>query len=224
MLGVAVATAVPAVGSNCPRLAARVGAIASQAWVNPYLAIDGMALLRERRTAADVRDVLIASDLHAERRQFGIVDRDGNSAAHTGSDCTPWAGHRLGDGFSVQGNMLCGEETVAAMEQVFLASADHELPERLLQALEAGDAAGGDRRGRQSAALHVVWTEEYPYVDLRVDEHLDPVAELRRVFEVAAVELLPFVRTFPTRADPLGKFDADVAAMLYQPPRHRDRI
>ena len=138
-------------------------------------------------------------------RQVGLVDRNGQSAAWSGKDCTAWFGHITGADYAVQGNMLVGEPTIQAMAEAFESASALELPERLLTVLEAGQAAGGDKRGRQSAALKVVHQEEYPYLDLRVDEHRHPVAELRRVFEVARHQYLPFIVGMPTRARPAGQ-------------------
>ena len=155
----------------------------------------------------------MAAEIDADLRQVGVVDRDGGSAAFTGADTDAWAGHRTGPNYSVQGNMLVGEDTAAAMEAAFVAGEDMPLGERLLLALEAGQAAGGDRRGRQSAAVIVRGPEAFPLVDLRVDEHSDPVAELRRIFEIAKVELFPFVAALPTQEKPRGDFASVRGAM-----------
>src|SRR5687767_10256446 len=221
MLGVAVSTAVPGVGGICPFVRAGAGAVATQSWVNPYLGIDGIALLAEGMRAQAALDKLIAGDPGRAVRQLGLVDRDGNSAAWSGADCTPWFGHVTGPDYAVQGNMLVGEPTIRAMAAAFERAAALELPERLLVALEAGQAAGGDKRGRQSAAVKVAWREEYPYLDLRVDEHRHPVAELRRVFEVARQQYLPFVTGMPTRAHPESSLPQEVSAMLLTPPPYR---
>ncbi len=221
MMGVSVATAMPAVGSNCPFARAGVGAIATQSWVNPYLGIDGIRLLEAGQSAEAVLRLLLAEDPRSDLRQIGIVDSEHRSAVHSGAGCTPWFGHRAGHGYSVQGNMLTGPAVIDAMEATFLATSAATLPERLMAALEAGQGEGGDRRGKQSAALYVVWSEDYPYVDLRVDEHVEPVAELRRVFEVAKRQLLPFVETFPTRNDPHGRDDPAVSAMVSEEPARR---
>ncbi|MGH8544569.1 MAG: DUF1028 domain-containing protein, partial [Gammaproteobacteria bacterium] len=183
MVGVAVSTAVPGVGGICPFVRAGVGAVSTQSWVNPYLGIDGIGLLAEGLGAQAALDRLIADDPGRDVRQVGIVDRNGESAAWSGKDCTPWFGHITGPDYAVQGNMLVGEPTIQAMAAAFERAAGLDLPERLLVVLEAGQAAGGDKRGRQSAAIKVMLREEYPYLDLRVDEHRHPVAELRRVFE-----------------------------------------
>jgi len=207
-LGVAVSTKVPAVGSLCPFVRARVGAVATQAWVNPYLGPRILGALAAGASAQSALRDAVAAEVDRELRQIGVVDRRGESAAFTGAETDPWTGHRTGSGFAVQGNMLVGEETLAAMVQSFGDSAELPLSERLARALEAGQAAGGDRRGRQSAALVVFGEEDYPLAELRVDEHADPVAELRRVFEVAKRELFPLVAALPTKRNPYGNFSA----------------
>ncbi|MGH6899081.1 MAG: DUF1028 domain-containing protein [Geminicoccaceae bacterium] len=221
MVGVAVSTAVPGVGGICPFVRAGVGAVSTQSWVNPYLGIDGIGLLAEGLGAQAALDRLIADDPGRDVRQVGIVDRNGESAAWSGKDCTPWFGHITGPDYAVQGNMLVGEPTIQAMAAAFERAAGLDLPERLLVVLEAGQAAGGDKRGRQSAAIKVMLREEYPYLDLRVDEHRHPVAELRRVFEVARHQYLPFVVGMPTRANPEGALPEEVGAMLLTPPPYR---
>jgi uncharacterized Ntn-hydrolase superfamily protein len=221
MFGVAVSTAVPGVGSLCPFAKAGVGAVATQSWVNPYLGIDGLRLLAEGRSASAALEQVLGADPGRNVRQVGIVDKNGESAAWSGPECVPWFGELTGPNFAVQGNMLVGRETILAMAEAFRRAEPLDLPERLLVALEAGQAAGGDKRGKQSAALLVVHVEEYPYCELRVDEHRYPVAELRRVFEVARHQLLPFVRGLPSRRTPLGGIGPDVQALLLTPPPYR---
>jgi uncharacterized Ntn-hydrolase superfamily protein len=221
MLGVAVATAVPAVGAICAHVRAGVGAIATQSWTNPYLGIDGLELLAGGTSTEAALERLISGDPRAELRQLGIVDAGGTSAAWSGPGCTPWFGHLTGPDFAVQGNMLVGEATVAAMAAAFGRAAGLDLPERLLVALEAGQAAGGDKRGRQSAALKVMHTEAWPYLDLRVDEHRHPIPELRRIFEIARQQVLPFIERLPTRARPEGGISEAAAAVLLTPPPYR---
>jgi uncharacterized Ntn-hydrolase superfamily protein len=182
-LGVAVSTAIPAVGAINPFARARVGAIATQAWSNPYLGIDGLSLLAQSLSAVEVLERLLKADRDRDRRQLSIVDAHGSVAAFTGSQVQPWGGHREGKGYVVAGNYLVGGKTILAMAEAFERTRG-SLGERLLVALETGQAAGGDRRGRVSAALLVVGDEAYPTIDLRVDEHTEPVAELRRIFDI----------------------------------------
>lgn len=221
MLGVAVSTAVPAVGGLCSYIKEGVGAIATQSWVNPYLGIDGLKLLEEGLTAQDTLTRLLADDTGRDDRQIGIVDGQGRTAVHTGTSCVDWAGHIVGDGFTVQGNMLIGAATIEAMAAAAKASEAFDLPERLMLVLEAGQAAGGDKRGKQSAALKVFNREAYPWLDVRVDEHRNPVAELRRIFEIAKHQLLTFTKGMPTRANPLASLPSEVTSMLMTPPPYR---
>jgi uncharacterized Ntn-hydrolase superfamily protein len=189
--GVAVASKFLAVGAAVPAAEAGVGAIATQAYANLAYRSDGMAQLREGRSASLTLETLVAADDQRETRQAGIVDVAGAAATFTGSECNPWAGGVSGEGYAIQGNILTGPDVVAAMEDAWLGSdADAPLAERLLAVLRAGDVAGGDRRGRQSAAVLVV-TPEGGYgggsdvlVDLRVDDHTAPVDELARLLDL----------------------------------------
>jgi uncharacterized Ntn-hydrolase superfamily protein len=201
MLGIAVATRVPAVGGTVPHLRAGVGAVATQALANPYIGFHGIDLLARGASAEAVRDAIVAWDPDITRRQFAILDARGGAAAFTGSETQPHAGHRTGDGFAVAGNLLAGPAVIDAMVASFEEPSDDDLAERLLRAIEAGQAAGGDSRGKQSAALHVVDREAWSYLDLRVDEHPDPIVELRRVLGVWREVALPYLPSRPTRAD-----------------------
>ena len=204
-IGVAAATAMPAVGKLLTHAVAGVGAIATQARLNPYIGIDGMRLLMQGRSAEEVRDILASQDPRAEARQFAVLDREGRTAAWTGSDCLDWAGHRPENGCSVQGNRLAGPQVIEAAAEAFRASAGKALDERLMEALEAGDAEGGDTKGERSATIYIVDKEEYPLWDIRVDAHPDPFAELRRLHDIFARELVPEIRRMPTRANPAGE-------------------
>jgi uncharacterized Ntn-hydrolase superfamily protein len=187
-LGVAVSTAVPAVGWWVPYVEPGVGAVASQALCNPYLGVVGLRLLRQRRPAPEVLEQVLAADPIRARRQLAMVDAAGRSAAFTGSDTHAWQGHRTGAGYAAAGNTLVGPETVDALAETLerTAETDVELAERLMQALEAAQAAGGDHRGRCSAGILVYGDELYPYLSARVDDHPEPVAELRRLVDIAA--------------------------------------
>jgi uncharacterized Ntn-hydrolase superfamily protein len=201
MLGVAVATAVPAVGAVCPYVVTGLGAVSTQSWVNPHLALDVLSRMTAGAAAPDALQAAVAQDSGSGLRQVGAIDAHGRSAAWTGGECTAWCGQIVEPHFAVQGNMLVGEATLQAMAAAFRDSAELDLDERLLRALEAGDAAGGDRRGRQSAALKVHDLQPYALIDVRVDEHPDPVRELRRVHAVARAETLPFVQQMPVAVD-----------------------
>jgi uncharacterized Ntn-hydrolase superfamily protein len=200
-LGVATSSKALSAGGLVPYLKAGAGAIASQSFVNPYLGIDGLDLLEQGLPAERAVERLIAGDPGRDLRQLGVVDKEGRVAAYTGERCIDWAGHVFGGGYVCLGNILVSQDVVKAMAMAFEQSVEEELPERLMQVLEAGQDAGGDRRGRQSAGMHIVGTEAYPLVDLRVDDHPDPVPELRRVLGVWNSEESAWLRLMPTRAD-----------------------
>ncbi len=212
-LGVAVQSKFLAVGSVVPWARAEAGAIATQALANIGYGPDGLALLEQGLPAPDVLNQLLARDQERDHRQVGIVDREGLVAAHTGTACHHWAGHVLGEGFCCQGNLLAGEAVVNRMAETFT-STEGELAERLIAALEGGQAAGGDRRGRQSAAVYVARKGgSYGgfldrYIDLRVDDHPEPIKELSRI-----LQLHRFYLTRPCEAD-LVPIDATIAGEL----------
>lgn len=186
--GVATQSKFLAVGSVVPWAAPHVGAVATQSYANPRYGPHGLDLLREGRTAAEVVERLTAADDDRALRQLGVVDGAGRAATFTGAECHPWAGGRTGECYAAQGNILVSGATVDALAETFERSKGRSLAERLLDCLDAAEAAGGDRRGRQSAALLVVERDggyaglSDTLVDLRVDEHPDPLAELRRIF------------------------------------------
>lgn len=202
--GVGAATAMPAVGKLLTHALAKVGAVATQAQLNPYLGIDGVRLLQNGRGAREVMKILRDRDPGAEDRQFAVIDREGNTAAFTGGDCLGWAGHRENAGFSVQGNRLTGQDVLHEVAEAFRRTAGKSLDERLMEALEAGDSVGGDRHGERSATIYIVEKEEYPLWDIRVDAHPDPFSELRRLHDIFARKLIPEIRRMPTRANPAG--------------------
>ncbi len=181
--GVAVASKFPAVGAVVPWARAGAGAVATQSYAKIGYGPDGLDLLEKGASAPEALDSLLASDEQGRVRQVAMVDAQGQVAAHTGSDCHDWAGHKTGNGFSVQGNLLAGEAVIEAMASGFLTS-EGELADRLVRALRAGEVAGGDRRGKQSAAIHVVRVnggyggDNDRYLDLRVDDAPEPVLAL----------------------------------------------
>ena len=185
--GVAVQSKFLAVGSVVPWAEPQVGAIATQAYANPSYGPNGLALLREGLSANEVVERLTSEDAGRDQRQLGVVDASGGSASWTGRRCNDWAGHRNGAGYAAQGNILVGEETVTALATTFEANAQLPLAQRLIDCLAAAQAAGGDRRGQQSASLLVVQKEggyaglSDTLVDLRVDDHERPIQELRRI-------------------------------------------
>jgi len=208
MLGVATSSKALSAGGLVPYCRAGVGAIASQSFVNPYLGIDGLVLLEQGLAAERTLERLVEDDPGRDLRQLAIVDKDGRAAAYTGTRCIPWAGHIVGAGYACLGNILVAEGVVEAMAREFQNSIGDELPERLIRALEAGQEAGGDRRGRQSAGMTVVNEEEYPWIDVRVDDHEDPVPELRRIYEIYKREEVPFLNMMARRGDFIPHWDA----------------
>jgi uncharacterized Ntn-hydrolase superfamily protein len=188
--GVAVESKFLAVGSVVPWAEPGVGAIATQSYANPRYGPDGLALLRSGRSAKETADTLVAADPDRDKRQVGVIDAHGRSATFTGPGCHEWAGGRTGEGYAAQGNILVSQRTVDALAATFEANAHLELAERLLECLAAAQAAGGDRRGQQSASLLVVEKDagyanlSDKVIDLRVDDHPRPIAELRRLFEL----------------------------------------
>ena len=188
--GVATQSKFLAVGSVVPWAEAEAGAVATQSYANPRYGPDGLALLRDGVDAAEVARRLTEADDGRETRQLGVVDARGGSATFTGSECHDWAGGRTVDGYAAQGNILVGAETVDALAETFESSAGKHLAERLIDCLAAAQAAGGDRRGQQSAALLVVEKDggyaklSDVLVDLRVDDHPQPIEELRRLYRL----------------------------------------
>lgn len=205
--GVAVATKFFAVGSICPHGRSGAGALSTQALVNPLYGAKGLRLLADGVPAADVVRLMTSADEGRETRQVHVVDSAGRNAAHTGRDCVDWAGHVIGESVSVAGNMLAGPQVVQETLKAYQANMDQPLAERLIRGLEAGDAAGGDKRGRQSACLLIYDGEEYPRLDLRVDDHTLPLPELRRLWGVAQTHYLPFKSCLPKKGDPVGIYD-----------------
>ncbi len=220
-LGVAVSTAVPAVGSMCPYVKPGVGAVSTQSWVNPYLAIEALRLMEGGESGPGALQAVLAGDEARDVRQIGVVDARGRAASWSGAQCTDWFGHVVDDHFAVQGNMLVGEATVSSMAAAYREAATRDLVERLLLAMEAGQASGGDKRGRQSASLIVYAEEDYALLDLRVDEHRHPVAELRRILGIARLQLMPFVAGMPKKKGAAVAAPAEVVQMLLEPPPRR---
>src|SRR5579863_3145854 len=208
--GVAVTTKFFAVGALCPHARSGAGALATQALVNPTWGPRGLRLLEEGVAAPAVVETLVGSDAGRETRQLHVLDRQGRGAAHTGRDCVGWCGHLLRRGFSVAGNMLAGAAVIEDTARCYEDAVHLPFAERLIAALDAGQAAGGDKRGKQSAALKIYAGEEYPWLDIRVDDHPEPLAELRRLYEEARRKYLIFGRFLPTRADPSGVFDRNI--------------
>jgi uncharacterized Ntn-hydrolase superfamily protein len=207
--GIAVATRFFAVGARVPHIAAGIGAIATQALVNPYYGIDGVRLLREGHSPRDILRTLIAADAGHASRQLHIMDAAGRTAAHTGSECVDWCGHIEGDGFSIAGNMLAGARVLDDTAAAYVGGERLPFAQRLIAAMQSGEAAGGDKRGKQSAALLIYGEEEWSALDLRVDDHADPLAELERLEQVSRERWVHFRQFLPTRKNPAGITDRD---------------
>ncbi|MEM1646251.1 MAG: DUF1028 domain-containing protein [Ignisphaera sp.] len=207
-IGVAVASKFIAAGSIVPWVRVGIGAVATQSWANVKFGPLILYLLENHYTPKEAVELVLAGDPRKDFRQIGVVDAKGNAYAFTGSKCIPYAGHIIGDGFAVQGNILVGEEVLEAMAKAF-ETTKGELVDKLLAALKAGDDAGGDKRGKQSAAIIVLRPcggyggcieGVDKYVDLRVDDHLDPVKELIRLFKIWELTILE-------REDPSDVYD-----------------
>ena len=206
---IAIATKAFAVGASCPYVRAGAGAVSTQSFTNRYLGpaiLDSLA--RGLPPDAAIESAL-AGDAGRGIRQVHVVDRHGRTAAWTGQNCVEWCGSVTAAGISIAGNMLAGEPTVVTTLAAWQANAALEVPERLMAAMEAGEAAGGDRRGRQSAAMVLVTTEDFPDLDLRVDDHPAPLQELRRLLGIWRVERAPGLAAQPSRANPSGFTDLD---------------
>lgn len=213
-LGIIVQSKFPAVGSVVPWAKANIGAIATQAWANVSYGPNGLSLLENGNSASVTLKTLLNGDEGRAHRQIGIVDSHGQAVAHTGTECMEWAGHIVGDGFSCQGNILAGEDVVTDMAEAF-EKTEGDLIDKLFAGLIAGQAAGGDRRGMQSASILVVREKggyeggNDRYVDVRVDEHPSPIDELVRIFNIYDMTLL-------SREDPslLVKIEGDLLAII----------
>jgi uncharacterized Ntn-hydrolase superfamily protein len=204
--GVAIATRFFAVGALCPHAASGVGALSTQALVNPHYGKQGLDLLRSGVAAPEVVRRLTGPDEGREHRQLHVIDTAGRIGQFTGRQCVEWAGAVAGDGFSVAGNMLANESVIHETARAFRGT-KALFAERLIAALQAGEAAGGDKRGKQSAALIVFSREDYPDLDLRVDDHAEPLAELKRLCEKAHERFIPYLSCSPSKARPWGILD-----------------
>jgi len=217
--GIAVATKNFAVGCRVPHIASGIGAVATQALSNPFYGVNGIKLLQEGRSAPEVIKALTATDDGREHRQVHVMDAAGRVASRTGKECIDWCGSTAGAGFSVAGNMLAGPAVIQETAKAYAASTALPLPRRLIAALKAGEAVGGDKRGKQSAALLIYGEEEWPDLDLRVDDHADPLAELERLEAVSRERWVHFSKFLPNKRNRVGIIDraqleAGIAAAL----------
>ena len=205
--GVAIASRFFSVGALCVHTRAATGALCTQALMNPLYGPQGMEALSQGMEASAVVQKLTGADAGASQRQLHVWGATGPGAAHTGSGCVDWCGHQVHPDFSVAGNMLAGPQVLQATAQAFVASHGQPLAQRLITAMAAGEAAGGDKRGKQSAALRIQGLQDYPELDLRVDDHADPLVELQRLYEVSLQRFQPFVACLPSREHPHGELD-----------------
>jgi uncharacterized Ntn-hydrolase superfamily protein len=208
--GIAVASRFFAVGALCPYVRSGVGAVCTQALVNPHYGPYGLELLARNTAPAEAIARVIGGDEGREHRQLHMVDGKGRAAAFTGKSCIDWCGQLSGEGFSVAGNMLVGAAVLESTAREFEKGKNLPFAERLIAALAAGEAAGGDKRGKQAAALLVHTTEDYPSLDLRVDDHAEPIEELKRLYRKSLERYQPFVRCLPSKARPAGITDRAV--------------
>lgn len=206
-LAVAVATKFFAVGARVPFIAAGIGAIATQALINPFYGVNGLTLLGKGESPAKAVARLTADDTGRDHRQLHMMDATGRTAAHTGTACVDWCGHLAGDGFSVAGNMLANARVIEATAATYADNIKMPFARRLIAAMRAGEAAGGDKRGKQSAALLIHGEDRWSDLDLRVDDHLDPLAELERLEQVSRERWVHFRPFLPGHADPVGVTD-----------------
>jgi len=205
-LGVAVASRFFAVGALCPHVRAGVGALSTQALCNPLYAAPALDAMARGEDPASIVARLTAADEGRDHRQLHMIDARGRIGAYTGRSCIAWCGHSAGEDFSVAGNMLAGPGVIAATAKTYSA-ASLPFAERLIAALAAGESAGGDKRGKQAAALLVATTEAYPTLDLRVDDHPEPILELKRLYEKSTERFQPFVSCLPSQRRPAGIVD-----------------
>lgn len=205
-LGAAVATRFFAVGALCLHVEGRVGALATQALINPMYGVRGMPRLRAGEPPEAVAAALLAGDAGQEHRQLHILDADGRAARHTGTACVDWCGMIGAENISVAGNMLAGPAVLDNTLRAYQ-STTGSMAERLLTALRAGEAAGGDKRGKQSAALKICSADPYPDIDIRADDHPDPIGELERLHRVSQERFSTFRRFLPGADSPCGVFD-----------------
>lgn len=209
-LGIAVASRFFAVGSAVPYMRGGLGAIATQAFVSPLYGTEGLKLMEQGTSPQQIIEKLTSADDGAQQRQLHLIDAEGQNAAFTGAKCVDWAGHLVDENVSVAGNMLAGPQVIEQTLRAYKKSDQLPLAERLLAAMEAGEAAGGDKRGKQSAALVIFRDQDYAWLNIRADDHADPLGELRRLYAVAQERYLHVAETMPTKANPHGMIDRTI--------------
>ncbi|GAB3661633.1 DUF1028 domain-containing protein [Ramlibacter alkalitolerans] len=220
--GAAIASRFFAVGALTVHARRGVGVLSTQALMNPLYGPQGLDLLAAGRSPEQVIAMLTGADAGREQRQLHVLAAQGHPAVWTGAACIDWCGHRVGQDFSVAGNMLAGPRVIEATAEGFQSTRGKPLAERLLAALAAGEAAGGDKRGKQAAALRIQADEDYPRLDLRVDDHEEPVQELQRLYRKSLERAQPFLACLAGRRDPVGIIDrAEIEARIERFQRER---
>jgi uncharacterized Ntn-hydrolase superfamily protein len=207
MVGLAVSTCAFAVGARVPSIETGVGVVASQSFVNPFYGPQALALLKQGASAQEAVDAITRADEGRSQRQVHIMDNQFRFAAFTGDGCVDWCGHLIRETYSVAGNMLAGPQVIETTADFYAAHPELPFAQRLLSALKAGEDAGGDKRGKQSAALLIHDQEDYAYLDIRVDDHADPLAELMRVEEKSRGRYMHYRKFMPSKASPFGIID-----------------
>ena len=217
LIGIAVSTCAFAVGARVPTIATGVGAVASQSFVNPYYGPQAIALMRNGASAQEALDAITQADAGRAMRQAHIMDAQHRFAAYTGDGCVDWCGSLIRDTFSVAGNMLAGPQVIEETAAIYEAKIRLPFAQRLIEALRAGEAAGGDKRGKQSAAILIHDGEDYAFFDLRVDDHTDPLAELARLESVSRGRYAHYRKFMPSKAHPAGITDrAELERLIAQ--------
>jgi uncharacterized Ntn-hydrolase superfamily protein len=209
MVGLAVSTCAFAVGARVPSIETGVGVVASQSFVNPFYGPQALALLRQGASAQEAVDAITKADEGRSQRQVHIMDNKFRFAAYTGAGCVDWCGHLIRDTFSVAGNMLAGPQVIETTADFYETHPELPFAQRLLLSLKAGEDAGGDKRGKQSAALLIHDQEDHAYLDIRVDDHADPLAELMRVEEKSRGRYMHYRKFMPSKASPHGIIDRE---------------
>jgi uncharacterized Ntn-hydrolase superfamily protein len=208
--GVAIASRFFAVGALCIHTQRAVGALCTQALLNPLLGPLGLSAMASGKTTDQVMQELVASDSGRDHRQIHLLSAQGPAVSYTGKSCIDWCGHLSGEHFSIAGNMLAGPQVLEQTAKSFIATEGKPLAQRLIIAMQAGERAGGDKRGKQSAAVCIQADEDYRQLDLRVDDHIDPLTEIDRLYEKSLERFQPFLSCLPGRHNTTGITDRNL--------------
>ena len=208
--GVAIASRFFAVGALCVHTQRGVGAVSTQALMNPLLGPLGLQGMQKGTSTAQIMQDLLATDEGRDQRQVHLLPAQGAPVAHTGQSCIDWCGHLAGENFSIAGNMLAGPRVLEETAKAFMAAEGLPLAQRLILGMQAGERAGGDKRGKQSAALRIHADEDYLQLDIRVDDHEEPLLELQRLYDKSLERFQPFLTCLPGRHSPAGLTDRNL--------------